>query len=140
MLDIIKPKRPISAGWTRLPDPHKAITLGYTGEAYEFSANGLYVISAVEVAKDPDGIDKGPEYHVSISRHGKRCTSADALWVLSQFDMLDAEEDNHVPFGIVRNFWRPVADSLVGIECACKKDEPAIVEDKGDYVWRGVTA
>lgn len=46
------------------------------------------------------------------------------------------EEDNHVPYGIARNFWRPLAENLVGIECKCKEEEPAIVEDKGDYVWR----
>jgi hypothetical protein len=46
---------------------------------------------------------------------------------------------NHVPSGRVRNFWRPVADHLSGYECPCVADEPAIREDKGDYVWRGIT-
>ena len=48
-------------------------------------------------------------------------------------------EDNHVPGGFVRNFWRPVADRFSGYECACVATEPAIVEDKGDFVWRGIT-
>lgn len=77
---------------------------------------------------------------MSISRHkaGKaaRCTSLQAKEILRQFGLDGAEEDNHVPHGIVRNFWRPVADRLVGLECACKAEEPAIVEDQGDYVWR----
>ena len=86
-------------------------------------------------------IDKGFEYHISISkpvRPGvtKRCDSNEARWVLSQFNLEGAEEDNHVPGGRVRNFWRPVANSLVGIECECKESEPAIIEDKGDFVWR----
>lgn len=68
-----------------------------------------------------------------------RCTSADALWVLAEFDLLDAKEDNHVPGGKVRNWWRPVADHLSGYECPCTDEEPAVRENKGDYVWRGVT-
>jgi hypothetical protein len=97
------------------------------------------VISAVEVAADGK-IDKGPEYHLSISRQTpmgpRRCTSETARWVLKQFGLDGAEEDNHVPNGVVRNFWRPVADPLVGLECECKEEEPAIIEDKGDFVWR----
>jgi hypothetical protein len=136
---IIKPKRPKGNGWTKLPPPPAWVTLGYGGEAWEHKS-GLVVISAVEVASDKDGIDKGPEYHISISMEGmRRATSAEAAWVLHQFDAEGAEEDNHVPNGIVRNFWRPVAEGLIGIECACKADEPAIKEDKGDYIWRGVT-
>jgi hypothetical protein len=116
------------------------VTLGFSGKAYGNRARGLYVISAVEVAKDADGIDRGPEYHLSISRDGHRCSSADARAALADFGMDGGEEDNHVPGGKVRNFWRPVADCFVGLECACKANEPAIIEDKGDYVWRGVTA
>lgn len=142
MIDIIKPKRPAGPGWRKGEPPPAWATLGFTGETWIHLENRLQVISAVEVANDGDGIDKGPEFHVSIStwRGGTtaRCSSADALWVLGQFDLLDAEEDNHVPNGMVRNFWRPVADKLVGIECACKDAEPAMREDKGDYIWRGV--
>jgi hypothetical protein len=32
-----------------------------------------------------------------------------------------------------------VADRLSGYTCPCQNNEPAIREDKGDYVWRGVT-
>lgn len=97
---------------------------------------GLFAISAVEVAVDKDGIDRGPEYHISISKNGARCSSFEAKWVLSAFGLNGAEEDNHVPHGIARNFWRPVAERLIGLECACKKEEIAVREDKGDYVWR----
>lgn len=31
----------------------------------------------------------------------------------------------------------PVAENLIGLQCAGKESEPAIIEDKGDYVWRG---
>lgn len=140
MIDIIKPKRPSGPGWVRQPDPPKQVTMGFTGEAYFHPESIIYVITAVEVAKDADGIDRGPEYHVSMSKDRRRCTAADALWVQAVFGMLDAEEDNHVPNGVVRNFWRPVADKFVGMDCACKDAEPVMREDKGDYIWRGVSA
>lgn len=50
-----------------------------------------------------------------------------------------AKEDNHVSHGIVRNYWRPVADRLVGKACPCKEEEPTIREDKGDVIWRPVS-
>lgn len=141
MQSVIKPLTPLptSTGWVQLPPPPAWATLGYAGLAFGHPETGLYVISAVEVAKDADGIDRGPEYHISISKRKRRCTSQEAKEVLRQFGMEGAEEDNHVPHGVVRNFWRPVADNLVGLECRCKAEEPAIVEDKGDYVWRGVS-
>jgi hypothetical protein len=79
--------------------------------------------------------------HISISKQlpngtGGRCDSNEAKCVLVQFGLDGAEEDNHVPHGIVRNFWRPLADRLVGLECPCKENEPEIREDKGDIVWR----
>lgn len=137
---VIKPLRPTGPGWECLGPV--VIRAGYPCDRWHHRGTHLNVMSAVEVAADKDGIDRGPEYHVSISRwdweRGKpvRCSSADARWVLQQFQLDGAEEDNHVPSGVVRNFWRTVAEPLVGLECACKADEPAIREDKGDYVWR----
>ncbi|WP_174976725.1 hypothetical protein [Burkholderia aenigmatica] len=140
---VIKPRRPKADGWKFMGPASPETTLGFEGECWFHRESRLFVISAVEVAAPEGGISKGPEYHVSISLQTSdgtaRCTSADALFVLAAFELLEAEEDNHVPNGRVRNFWRPIADNLVGLECACKADEPAIVEDKGDYVWRGVT-
>lgn len=146
---IIKPLAPrFGLGWRENPPPPKWITMGYEGRCFYHPIANLAVISAVEVAKDDDGIDRGPEYHISISKRipdgtlggrGVRCTQQEALQVLIDFGIDGALEDNHVPNGIVRNFWRPVAENMVGLECACKADEPAIVENKGDYVWRGVS-
>jgi hypothetical protein len=139
MRSIIRPVHPKPrSGWEQLPNPPTWVTLGFEGHAWHHHARGLNVISAVEVAKDADGIDRGPEYHVSVSRNGGRCSSADARQVLADFGLDGAEEDNHVPGGKVRNYWWPVADRFVGMECACKDSESAIIEDKGDYVWRGV--
>lgn len=142
-LPVISPKRPAAPGWVRASGwapPRELVALGYPVEAWAHRANGLFVLSAVEKPDpQPGEMDVGPEYHLSISANGQRCSSADAVWVLAQFDLLDAKEDNHVPSGRVRNFWRPVADRLSGYECPCQDVEPAIRESKGDYIWRGVT-
>ena len=136
IIQVLRPKNP---GWKEIPlDPRH--TFGYPGRAFYFLPRGLFVISAVETVADGK-IEKGPEYHLSISktfRPGsvKRCDSNEARWVLDQFGLDGAEEDNHVPGGKVRNFWRSVATGLIGLECECKAEEPAIVEDKGDFVWR----
>lgn len=142
MIQIIHPLRPkVSRGWLAGPPVPPAVSLGYSAESWQHLSTGLCVISAVEVARDGDGIDRGPEYHLSISLRGRRrCSSQDAQQVLRDFGLDGAEEDNHVPGGFVRNFWRPVADRFVGMECACKASEPAVVEDRGDFVWRGAPA
>ena len=134
----IKVLRPKGHGWSEVP-MNKQFTMGYPSRAF-FHTSNLAVISAVEVAYEP-GIDKGFEYHISISKQPPsgittRCDSNEAKWVLEQFGLDGAEEDNHVPYGLVRNFWRPVAKNLVGIECPCKESEPEIREDKGDFIWR----
>ena len=135
IISVLRPKR--SSDWQELPcDKH--FRMGYPSRSF-LHKSGLMAISAVEVINDGK-IDKGPEYHISISRHSAagpcRCDSQAAKWVLRQFGMDGAEEDNHAPHGIVRNFWRPVATSLIGLECECKAEEPAIREDKGDFTWR----
>ena len=139
---VIQPKRPIIQGWRRAKwwtCPPQLAELGYPVEAWEHPSSGLFALSAVEVAKDPHGPDLGPEYHLSVSLNGGRCPASDALYVLASFGLEDAKEDNHVPGGFVRNFWRPVNDNLSGYECKCVDEEPAMCEDKGDFVWRGVT-
>ena len=144
-ISIIKPKTPTGDGWQDGGPTPAGVTLGYEGRYWFYPERSITVISALEVARDPgDIVDKGPEYHVSVSRwiHGTgivRADRNDARFVLKAFDMEDATEDNHVPGGRVRNYWRPVADKYVGHECPCVDDEPAMVEDKGDFVWRGVT-
>lgn len=136
---IIKPKRPHGEWWEQILTPPLWVSLGYECEAWQYK--DIVVFSAVEVAKDADNINRGPEYHISISMNvnyiPERCDSNTAQWVLNQFHCDDAKEDNHVPHGIVRNFWLPVAENLIGLDCSCKEEEAAIKEDKGDYIWRG---
>lgn len=136
---IIQPLQPRAVNsWNIIPMP-KMPAESNAIEAW-LHKDGFAVLSAVEMAEA-----EGPEsplelhYHISISKNGGRCDSNEAHWVLQEFGCEGAEEDNHVPYGVVRNFWRPVNENRVGIECACKEDEPAIREDKGDYVWRPVS-
>lgn len=139
---LIQPKAPMGAGWRKAAwwvCPPQLAELGYPVVPWEHMASGLFALSAVEVTSEPDKPTIGPEYHLSVSNYGARCTASDALFALNAFGLSDAKEDNHVPSGRVRNFWRPVADNLSGYECPCVNDEPTIREDNGDFVWRGVT-
>lgn len=136
LISLVQPKQPKGSGWVQ-KDARSLQTL-YPIQAWAH-VSGIFCLSAVEVADEEGQPKLGPEYHLSISKFGNRCTSAEASFALHAFDLEDAKEDNHVPNGKVRNFWRPVADNLSGYECPCNDEEPAMVEDKGDYVWRGVT-
>lgn len=138
---VVQPLAPRVAGWSELEVPAK-YSLGYPCRAFLHDAERFFVMSAVEVAQDKDGISRGPEYHISISRSGakrgdvQRVSTQEAQAILIQFGCIGAEEDNHVEHGKVRNYWRPVADRLVGLECECKAAEPRIIEDKGDFIVR----
>jgi hypothetical protein len=137
---ILTPLKPAVGDWYQCSLPPSMNSHPGTVEVWMHKAE-FVVITAVEVvALEPGEQPKGPEYHLSMSKQFNgvkvRCDSNEAKWILDEFKCFGAEEDNHVPSGFVRNFWRPVNDNLVGIECACKDDEPAIREDKGDFVWR----
>lgn len=136
---IVQPLSPNGAGWVELQVPESVRAFGYATRAFAHR-EGFRALSAVEVAADKDGIDRGPEYHLSFSKEVAgfkvRCDTNETVWLLREFRLEGAEEDNHVPHGFVRNFWRAVAEPLIGMECACKEDEPAIRENEGDFVWR----
>lgn len=148
MINIINPLRPFKQSrnqWFQDPNIHPdLIHACYPVERWVHYGTDISVLSAVEVATDKDGSSNGPEYHVSVSKatwpNGRytpsRVDTNEAKWVLAEFGVDGAEEDNHVPHGIVRNFWLPVAGHLVGKECACKAEEVVIRENKGDFVWR----
>lgn len=133
---IIKPLAPKNLSRWRTVSTASANFGSNAIEAWQHH-DGFMVLSAVEMA-EAEGPNSPLElhYHISMTKNRRRCDSNDARWVLSEFGCEGAEEDNHVPHGLVRNFWRPVNENRVGIECACKEDEPAIREDEGDYVWR----
>ena len=134
---IIQTLKPRNAAWREMPPPNLpeaiAIRKWYHPELL------FQAISAVEYIEE--GEKAGPEYHLSFSKFNsnggvKRVTTNEANWLLDQFGLEGAFEDNHVPGGVVRNFWRTVREDLVGLECACTDTENTIKEDKGDYVWR----
>lgn len=97
-----------------------------------WSYGPIVVISALEDAEYPDGQGRGPQWHVSISRNGRRPSVADVRKALRSFRMVGSEEDNHHP-GVARHFWLPV-DPSHRVDCQCKVDEEIIVEGDG-YTW-----
>lgn len=145
---IIQPLRPFNQArnqWFQIDvSGLPAAREGYPLEGWTHYAYSISVLSAVEVARDKDGSSNGPEYHLSVSKASwpggiykpARVDTNQAKWVLAEFGLDGAEEDNHVPHGVVRNFWHPVAEGLVGKECRCKAEEVVIKENKGDFIWR----
>ena len=142
VINVISPKKPKGKNWLDCGDINPNFNMGYGGRVWRLRGEcPIYVISSVEVTNDPDDISerRGAYYHISISKvGGTRCSSNYAKVVCRAFDMRDSEEDNHVPGGFVRNFWLPVNENMIGSVCPCKETEPAIKEDKGDFVWRGL--
>jgi len=141
-LSIVGCLRPKASGWQemRIDPSNPILSSGRPARLYIHPRSRIQVISSVE--RISDALCDGPEYHLSISRNTPagpaRVDSNDARWVIDCFKFDGAREDNHVPNGRVRNFWRPVAGDWVGQRCRCEDEEAAIVEDRGDYVWRGV--
>lgn len=139
MYDIIRPLKPSGPGWIGGEDVRHQLKSSYPVVSWWYEPRRLYVLSAVEVAMDGDGLHKGPEYHVSVSRQTpdlrpERCSAEEGAFVLAAVGLDGWEEDNHVPGGRVRNYWRPVAENMVGRECACKETEHLVVE--GDFEYR----
>lgn len=90
------------------------------------------VISALELAELPDGAGVGPQWHISISRCGKRPKEHDIRRAQRAFGFVGGEEDNHHP-GNARHFWIPV-DPAHRVDCQCKEDETTVVDGDG-YTW-----
>jgi hypothetical protein len=140
---IIGVLRPKGGGWHEIPIQagNPLLAMGHPVRGYFHPRSMIQVMSAVELASD--AVCDGPEYHLSIIRSTPtgpaRVDSNDARWVLDCFKFDGAREDNHVPHGRVRNFWRPVTGDWVGVRCHCEDEEPTIREDKGDFIWRGIT-
>lgn len=141
-VSLVTLPRPRDGDWVEVPNAQQIMKASHPLRAYSYPPNNLFAIIAIEFVDD--GKVDGPEYHLSISHPvspgvARRCDRNAARWVLRQFGLDGAKEDNHVPGGQVRNYWRPVADAMVGRECPCVEDEPMIVEDRGDFVWRGTS-
>jgi hypothetical protein len=142
---ILTPFRPITRGWVEWPTDLSVFpgSKPYVLERYYNRGQELQVMTSIEVVEQDDHSPPRPEYHLSVSglKHlaalPHRVCESTARWALKQFGFDGFTEDNHAPHGLVRNYWRPVADQFAGQVCACVKDEPTIKEMQGDYVWRG---
>lgn len=135
---IIKPLSPLNPReWFCHGDVRAMLRSPFAVFCWDHHVHRLRVLSSVEPILE--GGITNPQYHLSISAEGTPgrpapASAAQALWVVGQFGMEGGEEDNHVPDGVVRNWWRPVADRLVGKECECFELEN--VQVVGDFVRR----
>lgn len=105
---------------------------GWDGRASGFkweNSMGVIAISSIHL------IDGKPQYHVSFSHAGWRIPFQWMEALLRQWRAESFEEDNHVPNGQVRNFWKPFDPEAK--ECRCKDEEPPH-EEVGGYVWREI--
>lgn len=137
--------RPRLNGWKQIPFTYpRGYGTPYVIEKYWNPSQEVQAITSIEVVRPEGGGEPRPEYHVSVSGFAPdgqapyRVSESRAQWALQQFSAAGFLEDNHVPNGVVRNFWRPVADPAVGEVCKCVDEEPAMHEMKGDFTWRGV--
>ena len=127
--------RPHTDGWRSIPVKEAAAVLRRPNiiAVSAWQRGPTCVISALELAEYPDGNGFGPQWHVSVSRLGKRPKWNDVRATLRAFGIVtDAEEDNHHP-GNARHFWVPL-DPARRVECQCKADEEVVV-DRDGYVW-----
>lgn len=140
---ILQPLRPRGNGWQQWDLSLIAAELrarAYAIERWYNRAHEVQVLSSIESVSG-ESPEPRHEYHISISGlryrapRPHRCSESLARWVLKEFDFTDCAQDNHVPNGIVRNYWRPIAKNVSPV-CHCVETEPKIVEDKGDYIWR----
>lgn len=135
------PAVPVRSGWTHLPE-RVCRRLGRESlareEIHAYQKGALCVLSSAVVAKYHEVT--GPQNHVSVSIYGghtptkRRATDEEISLVRREFDMDDAEEDNHSP-GVARHLFLPLhlPRGTVGI-CECKDDEEQVVEADG-YRW-----
>lgn len=130
----VTPKRPSSGAWVRTGSHgFDAGTGPVAAEVYDHPS-GTRVLSSVDFIPEPEG--HGLEFHVSISCAGRRASREQVRAALRDFGMKRAEEDNHVPGGIARNFWLPV-DPKDPVGCECVNTEKP--HDEGDgFIWREV--
>lgn len=140
MESLIKPLTPNGNYWECVGRVPRELLFGYEGFYWHFPPRRFFVISALEVVA-PERVDLGPEYHVSLTKRDRkdrmlRTTRFEADFVVQAFGLEDADEDNHVPGGIARNFWLPVAEHLRGYVCPCKETEQPIHDKLNDYTWR----
>lgn len=103
-----------------------------------FERGRFRVISGLGPMELPQSGGKiGPTWHASLARRGsRRPTNDEVRKFLRDFDLVGAEEDNHMP-GLARHFFQPVDPAYHGV-CDCKTTEATIVEPDG-HRWQNAT-
>jgi hypothetical protein len=131
------PARPPSnSGWVHQPERHCRLATKHIGApTHAYQKGFLRVLSSAEMA-EYQGITV-PHNHVTVSVDevlGRRARDEEMTLVRHDFDMHDAEEDNHQP-GRIRNLFLPLhlPRGTTGI-CDCKSDETEVVEADG-FRW-----
>lgn len=120
------PRTPVSGNYTRGIN----VRIGEVIAADYIDQFGLRVLSAVEIVEGHSGL-LVPHYHVSVSARSGIASAAMMNKVRQDFQMQDAEEDNHGK-GVVRHLWREVYGEPK--ECHCKNEEAPMVD--GEREWR----
>lgn len=137
---ILQPIRPTKGVWIQWEVSGALEQQCYAVERYYNQALEVQVITAIEALEQPDRSTRF-EYHISVTgcraqtHRVYRCSDQTAKCALEMFGFTNYAEDNHVPGGLARNYWRPVVETQ-DPGCECFDTEPKIIEDKGDYIWR----
>ncbi len=117
----------VNKGWHAPPSGMQGVTYVYD------HPDGTRMISGCEMPTED-----GWEFHISISRAGRRVSNQEARQVLLGLDspirVEEWLEDNHQP-GIARNFWCHT-DPTKRAPCDCQGNEQPI--EDGDFVWRKI--
>lgn len=128
--DHLSPARPITL--TR-PWRHVSKFDIEGAETHAWQCRAMRVLSSAEMVEYRGVVCA--HNHVSVSvGEDRRPTDHEMEMVRHDFDMHDAEEDNHQP-GRIRNLFLPLhlQRGSVGV-CDCKEDEEQVVESDG-FVW-----
>lgn len=133
----LSPARPVTLRRAWVHDHGPTTCLRVTGligaETHGYQLRHICVLSSSELAEYQGKVC--PHNHVTVSvLDGRRPTDEEVALVRSDFDMEDAEEDNHQP-GRIRNLFLPLhlPRGTTGI-CDCKTDETAVIEADG-FRW-----
>ena len=106
---------------------------------YPWVKDDLAVLSSAILARYRGKLCRQNHVSVAVRGHGRHPSDAEMASVRRDFDMEDAEEDNHSP-GCARHLFLPLylPRGTVGA-CDCKDDETQVVEADG-YRWSRVKA
>jgi hypothetical protein len=129
LLGLTKPKSPV-AGWQYFQP------WDLPGEVGHVWRNSTLMVISSRGDMEYRGVVV-PQFHVSVSVGGsqRRPNDDELATVRKDFDMEDAEEDNHSN-GRIRNLFRPehLPKGIEGV-CDCKENEETITEADG-FQWQ----